>query len=165
MKPFSGEDPLARGLADLPQVAPLDPGPGRRGPAPRPRRAGGDGAPFAERAALDRLVGGDPAGAPADLGLRVRVGFGAEDRADLRGRVAAGRRLRRAARDEPRAAKGRRADQSPRSTTSSPWYQSAQSAVSPEIVTCETYDESSPFISSVSSSTSAASSTESLGGL
>lgn len=25
MKPFSGEDPLARGLADLPQVAPLDP--------------------------------------------------------------------------------------------------------------------------------------------
>ncbi|WP_437587122.1 hypothetical protein [Sorangium sp. So ce1000] len=25
MKPFSGEDPLARGLADLPPVAPLDP--------------------------------------------------------------------------------------------------------------------------------------------
>ncbi|WP_437903702.1 hypothetical protein WME95_35010 [Sorangium sp. So ce327] len=24
MKPFSGEDPLARGLADLPPVAPLD---------------------------------------------------------------------------------------------------------------------------------------------
>ncbi|WP_437912372.1 hypothetical protein WME73_35010 [Sorangium sp. So ce302] len=25
MKPFSGEDPLARGLADLPPVAPLEP--------------------------------------------------------------------------------------------------------------------------------------------
>ncbi|WP_437304105.1 RNA polymerase sigma factor [Sorangium sp. So ce388] len=46
--------------------------------------------------------------------------------------------------------------QSPRSTTSSPWYQSARS---PETVSRWLYDESSPFFSYVSSSRSEASRT------